>query len=207
VSAPALVILAAGESSRLGRCKALVPLTPRTPLELLCAAGAALAERARVPTLVITGAHHEEIAAAAPAGVELLRNPDWRSGRTGGVLLAGRHRAGLDLCVAPVDVPLVPAAVIEALSRTWTDAGSPARGWLAPAWTPPSSGPDRIPPRFGHPVVIGRDLLRDLAALGPDAPLRRLREAASPLFSAAVDTPAILDDLDSPEDFTRLTAR
>jgi CTP:molybdopterin cytidylyltransferase MocA len=123
------------------------------------------------------------------------------------VLLAGRHRTGLDLCIAPVDVPLVPASVFETLLRAWTEAGSPARGWLAPAWPPPSPGPDRLPTRFGHPVVVGRDLLRDLGALGPDVPLRTLREAADPLFSAMVDTPAILDDLDSPEDFSRLRAR
>lgn len=207
MSAPALVILAAGESARLGRCKALVPLTPRTPLELLCAAGAPITERAGVPTLVITGAHHDEIAAAAPPGVEVVRNPDWRAGRSGGVFLATSHRPGRDLCLAPVDVPLVPAAVFEELLRAWTDAGSPARGWLAPSWRPPSGGANRIPPRFGHPVVIGRDLLLGLGALGPDIPLRRLRDTADPVFSAAVDTPAILDDLDSPEDFSRLTVR
>jgi molybdenum cofactor cytidylyltransferase len=195
VSAPALVILAAGESARLGRCKALVPLTPRTPLELLCAAGASIAERAGVPTLVITGAHHEEIAAAAPAGVEVVANSDWRSGRSGGVLLAWRLRAGRDLCIAPVDVPLVPATVFAALLRSWIEAGSPARGWLAPSFTPASPDPE---PRFGHPVVLGRDLVRDLAAGGPGMPLRALRDAANPVFSARVDTPAILDDLDSP---------
>jgi CTP:molybdopterin cytidylyltransferase MocA len=205
--APALVVLAAGESSRLGRCKALVPLTPRTPLELLCAAGASLTDRALVPTLVITGAHHEEIAAAAPPGVQVERNPDWRSGRSGGVLLAWTHRPGRDLCIAPVDVPLVPASVFGTLLRAWIEAGSPSRGWLAPSFTPPFPPHGRLRTRFGHPVVIGRDLLQNLAAGGPAMPLRGLRSAANPVFSAPVDTPAILDDLDSPEDFSRLTAR
>ena len=203
MSGLALVILAAGESARLGRCKALVPLTPRTPLDLLCAAGACITEHA----LVITGAHHAEIAAAAPPVVEVVSNPEWRSGRSGGVLLAWRHRPGRDLCVAPVDVPLVPPSVFATLLRTWIEAGSPPRGWLAPSFTPPFPLQSRPSTRFGHPVVIGRDLREDLAALGPGIPLRRLREAASPVFSVPVDTPAILDDLDSPEDFSRLSAR
>ena len=193
---PALVILAAGESSRMGRCKALLPLTPKTPLELLTSAGAALGGG---PPLVITGADHERIAAAAPSDVEVLCNPEWRRGRTGGVLLAARHRPGRDLCIAPVDVPRVPAEVFEALLAAWTDAGAPPRGWLAPAFTPPGEEA----PRYGHPIVLGRELAADLDGVGPSTPLNRLRSLARPLFSVAVGTPAILEDLDTPEDFQR----
>jgi CTP:molybdopterin cytidylyltransferase MocA len=198
------VILAAGESTRLGQCKALVPLTPRTPLELLCAAGACFAD---APPLVITGADHDEIAAAAPPGAEIGFNPDWRAGRSGGVLLAGRLRPGRDLCIAPVDVPLVPAAVFEALLATWLDADSPDRGWLAPSHTPRSNHLGVPGPRFGHPIVIGRKLLMDLAEGSPATPLHVLRERAMPLFSVGVDHPEILDDLDTPEDFQRLRIR
>ena len=194
------MILAAGESARLGRCKALVPLTPRTPLELLCAAGACFTDSLGAPPLVITGADHDEIAAAAPPGTEVLRNPDWRSGRSGGVLLAWSARPGRDLCIAPVDVPLVQSRGFEALLAAWIAAGSPARGWLAPSYRPPGAPH----PRFGHPVVIGRELEPDLEAAGPTRPLHGLRTRANPVFSVAVDSPEILDDLDSPEDFRRL---
>jgi len=193
---PALVILAAGESSRMGRCKALLPLTPRTPLELLSAAGASLGGG---PPLVITGADHERIAAAAPSGLEVLRNPEWRRGRTGGVLLAARHRPARDLCVAPVDVPRVPAEVFEALLAAWTAAGAPPRGWLAPSFTPPGE----LEPRYGHPIVLGRELVGDLAESDPSTPLNRLRRIARPLFSVAVASAAVLEDLDTPEDYQR----
>jgi len=196
-SGPVLVILAAGESSRLGRCKALLPLTPKTPLELLCAAGASLSG---APPLVVTGGDHAEILAAAPPGAEVLFNPDWRGRRTSGVRLAASHRPGRDLCIAPVDVPLVPAPVFEALLEAWLSAGSPSRGWLAPSFP---LVPGRKP-RFGHPVVAGRDLLLELSAAAPGAPLRWLRERAAPLLSVAVPHPEILDDLDTPEDFQRL---
>jgi CTP:molybdopterin cytidylyltransferase MocA len=156
---------------------------------------------------VITGADHDEIAAAAQPGAEIGFNPDWRAGRSGGVLLAGRLRPDRDLCIAPVDVPLVPSAVFEALLTAWMAADSPDRGWLAPCHTPRSLHPGGSGPRFGHPIVIGRKLLRDLAEGGPATPLHVLRERAKPLLSVEVDHPEVLDDLDSPEDFQRLRIR
>lgn len=195
----ALVILAAGESSRLGRCKALVPITPRTPLDLLIDAGAVLG--GPLP-LVISGCDHESISAAAGARAEVVRNADWRAGRSGGVLLAARQRPGLDLCIAPVDTPLAPAEVFEALSRVWIEAGSPSQGWAAP-WV--QNGPGIR--GFGHPVMVGRALALRVAELGSEAPLRVLRSLADPLLAVQVASRAILDDLDDPEDLGRLRER
>jgi len=73
------VILAAGASSRLGQCKALLPLPSpagkeSTPIELLAEAGAAM--DGAVP-LVVTGADHAAIAASDAvrrAGAEIVRN-------------------------------------------------------------------------------------------------------------------------------------
>lgn len=195
----ALVILAAGESSRLGRCKALVPITPRTPLELLCDAGSCLHGP---PPLVVTGADHESIAAAAPAGAEIAANPDWRAGRTGGVLLAARSRPGYDLCIAPVDCPLVPAEIFSAMDRAWREAGLPSRGWAAPCIE--RGGGSKA---FGHPVVVGRGLATQIAQTGPGAPLRTLRGLADPLLAVEVFAQEILDDLDDLVDLERLRAR
>ncbi len=201
MTAPALVILSAGESRRLGACKALVRLReaePATPLALLLAAGRNLDA---APPLIVTGADHEAIAAAAPAGCELAYNADWAAGRTGGVLLAREHRPGLDLCFAPVDVPLVHAAVFAQLAQAWEAAGAPPRGWLAPCL----DGPDG--PRFGHPVVCGRELLSGWRPDSPSVPLRALRAEAAPLLAEEVDDEGILDDLDTPEDLARLRRR
>ncbi len=196
---PALVILAAGASRRLGRCKALVPLPSpdggeRTPIELLAEAGRDF--DGAVP-LVVTGADHEAIATSGVverAGAEVLRNEGWASGRTGGLLLAARHRPGLDLCVSPVDVPLVPRRVFRALLDAWAARGAPGSGWLAP-----SHGSN-----FGHPLVLGRDLLRELGAVDPGTPLRALRSHGKPVFTVEVGSSEILDDLDTPADLERL---
>lgn len=197
----ALAVLAAGASARLGRCKALVDLGGRTPLERLLQAGQALGgER----PLVVTGGDREAIERAAPAGCDVLFNPEWSLGRAGGVLRAHALRPGSALCLAPVDVPLVPARVFAALARKWDALGSPGLGWLAPRLDLASD--DRTG-RFGHPVVLGPLLLDGLAALGPAADLRQLRRAAEPLASLAVDAPEILDDLDTPTDLELLQRR
>lgn len=191
---PALVILAAGASSRLGEPKVLADIGGRSVLARLLEAGAGLDG---APPLVVTGADHDAIAAAAPDGVELERNPDWAAGRTGGVLRAAARRPGRDLLLAPADVPLVRRAVLDALADAWARAGAPARGWLAP----------RCAGRHGHPIVVGRALL---AARGPaDAgrPLRELRALADPLLDVPVDDPAVLDDLDTPADLAALRDR
>lgn len=204
IDAPALVVLAAGASLRLGRPKALAVLRPGplgSALALLLRAGACLADPG---PLVVTGRDHARIAAhLARAGLraELVPNPDWAAGRSGSARCAAAHRPGRDLCLAPLDVPLVPSEVFASLAEAWQRAGAPPRGWLGPHVM---EGAER---RFGHPVVLGRALLEDLQDFPPDAPLSLLRARAAPLLAQAVASRAILDDLDTPADLARLRAR
>ncbi|HVS10018.1 MAG TPA: hypothetical protein VMS76_09090, partial [Planctomycetota bacterium] len=106
------------------------------------------------------------------------------------------------LCLAPVDVPLVPREVFEALAGEWAAAGAPARGWLAPFVV---EGEGRR--RFGHPVVVGGELLLELEGMGDGAPLRDLRGRAEPVLAVEVSAREILDDLDTEEDLERLRER
>lgn len=191
---PALAILAAGASTRLGTCKALAAITPHNALELLSNAGSVCNG---APVLVVSGADHAAIQRALPPGLALAWNTRWSSGRTSTVAVAASLRRGLDLCIAPVDVPLVDRGVFEALCSAWAAAGAPPRGWLAP----------RFASKFGHPIVLGRALLEELAGFEAGAPLSRLRARADPLLSVAVETASILDDLDTPADLEILRAR
>jgi CTP:molybdopterin cytidylyltransferase MocA len=189
MSAPARVILAAGASARLGTCKALADLGGgATPLAELARAGA---------ELVVGGAHAERIRAALPCGLRFEHNREWQDGRLSSVQCAVRALPGRDLCLAPVDVPLVPAEVFEALARAWERAGSPERGWLAPRWRG----------KYGHPIVIGRALAAALLDAPAGRPLKSFRVDAHPLLGLEVQAPEILDDLDTPEDLARLRAR
>jgi molybdenum cofactor cytidylyltransferase len=199
-----LVVLAAGASSRLGRPKALVELGGASALQRLLAAGACCAGPG-LPPLVIGGADHAALAAHLRADVErgrveLVLNRGWAAGRTSSVQLAVRARPGLDLVVAPVDVPLVPRRVFEALLAEWCAAGAPHAGWLAPSAPRQPGGR----PHPGHPVLVGRALLARVLELAPDVPLTTLRELAGKKWLVQVDSERIHDDLDGPEDWERL---
>lgn len=198
---PALVILAAGASQRLGRCKALVELGGISVLTRLLRAGSCLDDG---PALVVAGADLDPIAGALPAGCELVHNEVWPNGRSTSIVRAARRRPGRALCLAPVDVPLVPEGVFRELCRSWEAAGEPSSGWLAPRLEltgHPRNG------RHGHPVVVGAGLLAALEAQPPDTPLSRLRSRASPLLEILTPAVEILDDLDTPADLSRLEKR
>lgn len=196
-----LVILAAGASQRLGTCKALVPLgggPQSTPLARLLRAGAALQAQQR---LIISGKHHgalAEFVGTPSAGLELCHNPHWERGRTGSVRRAVERLPGRDLCLAPVDVPLVSSEVFARLADAWRAADAPPLGWLAPA----HRGATGL--AYGHPVVIGRGLLSKLSEATDALPLFHWRKLAQPLWCVEVPEASILDDLDGPEDLQRL---
>ncbi len=200
LAGPRAILLCAGASSRLGEPKALAELGGRSVLERLLRAARGID---REP-LVVTGRHHEVIAAAArDLGGVTVRNERWTEGRTGSVLTGAAARPGADVLVMPADVPLVTRETVRALAAAWREAGAPPRGWMAPKVT----GRDGRT-LFGHPVVIGRGLCADeLRGLPPDAGLRTLRVLADPLLSLEVTDAAVLDDLDTPSDLEALRAR
>jgi molybdenum cofactor cytidylyltransferase len=191
----AWVLLAGGASSRLGQCKALADLGGGfCALDSLLEAGALLEERA-----VVVGAHAAAIRAQLPAGILCLENPAWESGRLSSVQCAVRALPGRDLCLAPVDVPLVPQSVVRSMLARWQAQGAPALGWLAPR--------ERRSGRYGHPVLLGRELLAQVERAEPSRSLKDFRSLAHTLLEVSCESAAILDDLDSAEDLARLRQR
>jgi molybdenum cofactor cytidylyltransferase len=215
----AVAILAAGESRRLGEPKALCELPGGKPilrlinevrrsscnthaLEVADALGTDSAEKCR--PIVVTGAHHESIATALSTagedarpyaeGGQVLFNANWQLGRTSSIQLAAHTSPGRDLLVIPVDHPRITCEMINQLVDSWVANGSPRCGWLAP-FVIGTSGERR----FGHPLLIGRELILELLEWPPVTPLRELRHLAAPLLALEVDCESILDNLDTPQ--------
>lgn len=189
---PAAVVLAAGESTRMGRPKQLLQHHGRSfvgcAVDLARIAGCA-------PIIVVTGAIDLSGEALAPA--VLVPNPDWPMGQLGslqrGLAAALELRADVPaLLVLTVDRPHLLPGTVTALVEAW-------RRDPAGLWQPEQGG------RRGHPVIYPAALLPALAALPPTASPRPLVAAHAPLRrTLAVDDPAVLDNLDHPEDLARL---
>lgn len=112
----AVIILAAGASSRMGRTKALLPWRGKTVLEHLVAQVEAAAINRLV---VVTGASHAEIAGRTALGSDrLCENQDWEQGmgtsiRAGVDLLLKQFPDCKGILVLLADQPLVDADYLE----------------------------------------------------------------------------------------------
>lgn len=141
------LILAAGESSRMGSDKALLAYGGSTFLERIVAT---LRAAGMDHVTVVLGHHAAEIQRAVKlSGIEAVVNRDYRLGQTSSLQagLQALDKQGVDavvLCL--VDHPAVSAEVVKMLITTFENSH-------APVVIPTHKG------RCGHPVLIARPLL------------------------------------------------
>lgn len=188
------LILAAGESSRMGADKALLDYHGSTFLEGLVR----LFLRHVSPVVVVLGHHAEEIGASLPArlGLEIAVNTNYKAGQlsslqTGIVALpAGATGALLTL----VDHPAVEDSTIAAMIERFFASEVPL---VVP----------RYLGRRGHPVLLSRALLDEIAGLPPTASAKQVIHAhLDAAFQLDVDDSGVLRDIDTPADYESLKA-
>jgi molybdenum cofactor cytidylyltransferase len=193
---PAL-ILAAGESRRMGgRPKALLWLPPDDNTFL-----GRIVDTLRSASLeeivVVTGAHHEEIAAEVHRRrlpVLLVENRRHAAGQLSSLLagLAAVERPEVQaVMVTLVDVPLVSRATVEGVLSAYRSTGAPI--------VRPVSGD-----RHGHPVIFDRSLFRALENADPNVGARAvLRDFEAAILDVPVEDEGALVDIDTPADYDR----
>ncbi len=194
--ATAAVVLAAGESRRMGRPKQLL----RWQGEPLVTRAARIAlESGASETVVVTGAVADQVEAAlAPlreAGrgrLRVVHNPNWQDGQAGSVhaavdALPAACEAALFL---PVDQLRLPAALLRRLWQTWRGGSDLAAVAV--------DGAIRGAPALFDRRFFGR--LRQVQGDGGGG--RLLRRHAEEV--SAIETPVEwLADVDTPEDWRR----
>lgn len=185
------LVLAAGESRRMGRPKALLPFRDHTFLDaiLQCLRAAGISR-----TVVVLGHSADEIQLTANLGAaEVVVNAQYRLGQTSSLQAGLRaiHDAEGAL-LGLVDHPSIRPETIRRLVRAFEETKAPV---VVPAYQG----------RRGHPVVIARALFPELLALNPDqganAVVRKYRDAS---VEVSVDDPGIVQDVDTPDDYTLL---
>ncbi len=188
------LVLAAGESSRMGRDKALVEYRGKTFLDTILAN---LRQSGIFRIVVVLGYHAAEIQRQADlSGVEVIVNAAYRQGQTSSLQAGLQALAAADIdgaLLSLVDHPAAGPEVMRELTARFLET-------RAPVVIPVYQG------RRGHPVVIGRALFPELMNLGPgqgaSTVIRRHHAAAQWL---EVEDPGVILDIDDPEDYRRLT--
>ena len=189
----AAIVPAAGASRRMGRPKLLLPVGGTVVV-------------ARVVKALRSGGVHRIVLVIAPGDIELTSwagasevelavNPNPSRGMLSTVVAGLEQLGGAVpevLLVAPGDLPRLTSADVRRLlaARSERDAG------LA---VPVFRG------RRGHPLAIARRLIAEVLILDPEVGLRQLL-ALHPdeLCEVESDSPGVLADLDTPEDYQRL---
>jgi len=199
------VILAAGESSRMGMDKALLPWPPQAPGQpppkdtFLSAAIRALS--LATDFVVVVGGKNET--ALEPVvyanGATIATNPDPSRGQFSSlqiglreVLSRGRDTAVITL----VDRPPVRSATIEQLEAAFVSA--PQSVW---ACVPEYSG------KHGHPYIAGRELIEAFLQAPATASARDIEHRHQEHIQyVAVSDPFAVLNVNTPEDYAALSA-
>jgi molybdenum cofactor cytidylyltransferase len=188
-----LVLLAAGESRRMGQPKQLLPIDGRPLLRHV----AELVLQAPVdPVVVVLGSGAAQIEPAlAGLRVHVAINPDWAQGlgsslRVGVAAARQRAPALSALIVALADQPTLPPQHLDALIARYRAGGCTAVASL--------TGDERVPP-----LLFGRSWFERLGRIDGDTGARALlRNHPEDVATVPLATNA---DLDTPEDYARYT--
>lgn len=196
------VILAAGESSRMGRDKALLAWPPQADGgaggTFLSAAISLFLPYVDV-VLVVVGRNESALAPIVYAnGASLVVNPEPGRGQFSSlrlglqeVLNRGRDAAMVTL----VDRPPVRSETIATLQAAFEEAVA-KRKW---AVIPEYQG------NHGHPILVGREMLEQFLRAPENSNARAVeRENCSEIKYVAVDDPLVACNIDTPEQYAAL---
>jgi|GEM_PF-200358 molybdenum cofactor cytidylyltransferase len=201
------VILAAGESSRMGRDKALLPWPPQgtTPriarTETFLSANIHLLEAHTDMVLVVAGKNAPNLAPLVYASsASLVVNPTPERGQFSSlqaglreVLNRGRDAAVITL----VDRPPVRSATLTQLRSAFIDAGSQGKWAVIPQYAE----------KHGHPVLIDREMMEAFLRAPLTANAREIEhQHQDRILYVPVDDPYSTLNVDTPEDYARLQA-
>ncbi len=186
----AAIILAAGESRRMGCAKALLPFRGGTFLSTLADTLGCCCS----PVYAVFGFAAEEMMASAPPSVSALENLAFRQGMLTSLQAGLRAMSVLPerILFTLVDHPAVKGSTVNRILRA-------EAGLVIP----------RYAGKRGHPVVITPPIAREIMAEPVSSKLNDVidRHASTILYVDVEDDPGICDDIDDPVLYQALLAR
>jgi molybdenum cofactor cytidylyltransferase len=185
------VILAAGESKRMGQPKMLMPWGKSTILQTVVSTFQAAGVD---DILVVTGGARRQVEALVGKSVQTVFNENFASGEMLSSLQAGlaakKHEARAAL-IGLGDQPQVQTRTVERILQEYARTNAPL---IVPSYQM----------RRGHPWFVARELWDEILKMhAPDSPREFLDKHARDIHYVELDTPTILQDLDTPEDYLK----
>ena len=189
-----VIVLAAGQSQRMGALKPLLRLGDKTLLEHILTNP--FVSRDDVSPVVVLGHEAETIRGTVSLSVPWVLNPRYLKGRTTSVQcgLRALPQGAVGAFIWPVDCPLVPGSVLEDLLGAFEGPG---------AICIPSADSRR-----GHPPLIGAAFFDEILAMGEDQPLRTLYQRnQDSIVHVPVETDTVLHNMNTIADFEAVQSR
>lgn len=186
------IILAAGQSRRMGQPKMLLPWDRSTVIEHVITTFL----KAEVePILVVTGGARELVEAViARHPVQVVYNRDHATGEMLSSLQCGLRALPAEAQATLIglgDQPQVREASVRAVCQAYRQDRTRL---IVPSFQR----------RRGHPWLIARPLWQELLEMQPpQSPRDFLNRHADEIHYVNVETASVLDDLDTPEDYQR----
>jgi CTP:molybdopterin cytidylyltransferase MocA len=183
----AAIILAAGESRRMGQPKALLAFRGGTFLSVL----AETLKASCSPVYAVFGCDADELMKSAPQSVIAVKNPDYREGMLTSLQAGLRAMNGLPerILFTLVDHPAVEPETVLAL------ACSDAPIAIA-----------RYAGKRGHPVAIDRSIASEILAEPMTSKLNDIMDRHAIRY-LDVNDQGVVDDIDDPAMYRKLLAR
>ena len=185
------LLLAAGQSKRMGAFKPLLPFGEKTVIESCID----YLREGGVETIVVVVGHRADEVRKKLANndVSFAFNPDPDS-EMGASIAAGIRElpeTAQATLIALCDHPAVPATVVSTVIDAWTNGAR----LVIPTWQN----------RGGHPVLVDLGFKSELLSLGSAGGLRALFDAHSnEVQRVEVDSPFIARDMDTWDDYLTL---
>lgn len=185
------ILLAAGESRRMGFPKPLLRLNGETFLAHVATSMLVTVER----LIIVVGAHRDAVIAAVPADsrISVIDNPDYALGQLSSI------KAGLRAVAAHADAAIVhlvdhPTVLPETFDRLAGEYQLSVKTILVA----------RCRGHRGHPVLFDRSIFDELQRAPADIGARAVVNAnPDRVIYVDVDDSGILLDLDTPADLAR----
>ena len=188
------IILAAGQSKRMGQPKMLLPWGGTTVLGQVIET----VQRAGVDNiLIVTGGARKQVEKlVASYGLQFMHNENFQSGEMLSSLQTGLREARKNASTRGAlivlgDQPQVEERSVRAVVNRFVETGA---NLVVPSYQM----------RRGHPWLVARSLWEEILAMNPDeSPREFLNRRAAEIEYVNLDTPSILSDLDTLEDYLK----